>query len=167
VIEMSPAELSFDRKNCLTSREPKRTVSFVIWAKFGHPFYRSDAMTLKSCFAGSVLLAAVLTSSAASAALVTNGSFESGAFSGDMNDTMSLSPPSTAMTGWTVTNGTLAWIGPTNTFGLAAQDGGYFLDLTGYHDNIPYGGVTQSIATNIGSRYALTFYLGSSSQYGT
>lgn len=122
-------------------------------------------MKLKSCFAG--LLAAVLTSSAASAALVTNGSFEDAThFSGDANDTMSLDPGSTAMTGWTVTNGTLAWIGPTNTFGLTAQDGGYFLDLTGYHDNTPYGGVTQTISTNSGTQYALSFYLGSSSQYG-
>jgi hypothetical protein len=121
---------------------------------------------LSSLMLGAALFGAAMIATDADAALVNNGSFELGSFVGDMNDTMSLAPPSTAMTGWTVTNGTLAWIGPTNTFSLAAQDGGYFLDLTGYHDNVPYGGVTQSIATNVGSQYALTFYLGSSSQYG-
>jgi hypothetical protein len=124
-------------------------------------------MNLKPSLAGMVLLAVALASSTASAALVTNGSFENTAnFVGDVNDTMSLPSGSTAMTSWTVTNGTLAWIGPANPFGLTAQNGSYFLDLTGYHDNVPYGGVEQSIATSVGSQYLLSFYLGSSSQYG-
>jgi hypothetical protein len=115
-----------------------------------------------------VLIAATATSFSASAAIVTNGSFEDITnFVPDGNDTMSLGPGSIAMPGWTVINGILAWIGPTNPFnGLTAQNGGYFLDLTGYHDGIPYGGVTQSIATTAGGKYALTFYLGSSAQYG-
>jgi hypothetical protein len=125
-------------------------------------------MKMKTLFACAALLAATAASSAASAApIVTNGSFEETAnFVADGNNTMSLLAGSTAMAGWTVTNGTLAWIGPTNPFGLTAQSGGYFLDLTGYHDNVPYGGVSQSIATTIGGQYALSFYLGSSAQYG-
>jgi hypothetical protein len=114
------------------------------------------------------LVAAAATSFGASAAIVTNGSFEDITnFVPDGNDTMSLGPGSNAMPGWTVVNGILAWIGPTNPFnGLTAQNGGYFLDLTGYHDNVPYGGVSQSIATTVGGKYALTFWLGSSAQYG-
>src|SRR5664280_769576 len=79
---------------------------------------------------------------AQAATLVTNGSFETGAFVANLDDTMQLSVGSTAMTGWTVVVGGLAWIGPGNPFGLSASDGSYFLDLTDYRDHIPYGGVT-------------------------
>jgi hypothetical protein len=115
-----------------------------------------------------VLIAAAATSFGASAAIVTNGSFEdtTNFVLPDGNDTISLAVGSTAMPGWTVVNGTLAWIGPTNTFGLTAQNGSYFLDLTDYRDHSPYGGVSQTIATTAGGHYALTFYLGSSTQYG-
>ncbi len=75
------------------------------------------------------------------ASLITNGSFEgwaSGNFAHRpesfpaVNDTMVLAPGSTTMTGWTVVNGDVAWIGPTNPFNLTASKGSYFLDLTGY-----------------------------------
>jgi len=47
--------------------------------------------------------------------------------------------------------------------------GGYFLDLSGYHDNTPYGGVLQSqtIATTIGTPYRLTFDIGTDPLYDT
>jgi hypothetical protein len=118
-------------------------------------------------FACAVLIAAAATSFGASAAIVTNGSFEvTTNFVPPKDDTMSLPVGSTAMPGWTVINGSLAWIGPNNPFGLTAQNGSYFLDLTDYRDNVPYGGVSQTIATTAGDHYALTFYLGSSAQYG-
>jgi hypothetical protein len=71
------------------------------------------------------------------------------------------------MTGWTVVTAPLAWIGPSNPFGLSASDGGYFLDLSGYHDNAPYAGVeqTQNILTTIGAQYRLSFDLGTSPPY--
>jgi hypothetical protein len=137
--------------------------------KLGYSLGWGATMNLKiRAFACAVFIATGAVSFSASAAIVTNGSFETITnFVPDVNDTMSLDPGSTAMTGWTVVNGTLAWIGPTNPFnGLTAQNGGYFLDLTGYHDNVPYGGVSQTIATTAGGHYALTFYLGSSAQYG-
>jgi hypothetical protein len=59
----------------------------------------------------------------------------------------SLGVGSTALTGWTVTTGTLAWIGPTNTFGLTAGNGSYFLDLTDSRDTQPFGGVTKDPRT--------------------
>jgi hypothetical protein len=104
---------------------------------------------------------------AAQANLITNGSFEDTTnFVPPKDDTMSLPVSSTAMPGWTVVNGSLAWIGPANPFGLTASNGSYFLDLTDYRDATPYGGVTQSITTVIGGEYRLTFDLGSSSTFG-
>jgi len=101
--------------------------------------------------------------------LLTNGSFEdiTNFVDNTTQDTMTLGLGSTAMTGWTVAGSEpLAWIGPTNPFGLSASDGNYFLDLTGYNSGGPFSGVTQAIATSTGSRYLLSFDLGSSSSYG-
>ncbi len=58
------------------------------------------------------------------------------------DDTMSLPAGSGALGSWLVVNGSLAWIGPANPFGLTASDGSYFLDLTDYDDAAPYGGVS-------------------------
>ncbi len=100
--------------------------------------------------------------------LLTNGSFEDTTnFVDQGNDTMSLSVGSTLMPGWTVAGShDLAWIGPTNPFGLTASDGNYFLDLTGYISGGPFSGVTQTIATHPGATYSLTFDLGSDPTYG-
>jgi Protein of unknown function (DUF642)/PEP-CTERM motif len=117
--------------------------------------------------------------------LLTNGSFENTAnFSPNSgNDTMILcsaatspclyNPPgsSTSITGWTVIGASgseLAWIGPTNPYSGAASyasNGSYFLDLTGYNDGAPYGGVSQTIATTPGSSYRLSFDLGDDQAY--
>ena len=110
----------------------------------------------------------------ASANLLTNGSFEDttnfvnndGVFDSDL-----LLDGSTAMTGWTVRSGRgfgegVQWIGPTNPFGLSAADGSYFLDLTSAHSGRPYGGVEQTIATQKGATYSLTFDLGSAEKFG-
>jgi hypothetical protein len=106
----------------------------------------------------------------AQANLITNGSFENTAgFIANGDNTMNLLPASTTMTGWQVINGDVAWIGPTNPFGLTASNGTYFLDLTGY-DTTAFGGVTQTIFLAAG-QYQLTFDLGSSGtapyNYGT
>jgi len=78
---------------------------------------------------------------------------------------MSLPVGATNMTGWTVANGELAWIGPSNPFGLSASDGGYFLDMSGYHDSTPWGGVTQTILTTSGETYRLSLDLGTDTRY--
>lgn len=101
---------------------------------------------------------------AVNAQSVTNGSFENtkGTFVPDGNDTMALGLNSTAIPGWTVTNtNSVAWIGPTNPFGITASNGDYSLDLQGYGDAAPFGGVAQSISTVVGAQYALSFDLGS------
>jgi hypothetical protein len=123
----------------------------------------------KNAWLGATVACALLVSGAASAAnLVTNGSFENGSFTDNTGqDTDSLPLGSTAMTGWTVSGSEgLAWIGPTNPFGLTASDGSYFLDLTGYSDGAPFSGVTQTISTVAGAHYSLTFDLGSSTNWG-
>lgn len=99
----------------------------------------------------------------AQANLLTNGSFENpnNTFVADVNHTMSLASGSTAIPGWTTTNGTFtAWIQNGNPWNIPASDGSFFLDLTGYSDSVTYGGVTQSFATTIGAQYTLTFDLG-------
>ncbi len=112
------------------------------------------------------LSASVLGLPTAHANLLTNGSFESGGFVNQGNDTMSPIAGSTVMTGWTVITDTTAWIGPTNPFGLSASDGSYFLDLSNYQAGAPFAGVTQTIATTPGSTYQLSFDLGGSTFWG-
>ncbi len=82
------------------------------------------------------------------------------------DDTMTLSIGSTAMDGWTVTNDLIAWIGPANPWFLSANEGEFFLDLTDFSPGAPFGGVNQSIATDIGQSYELSFDLGSSNRWG-
>ena len=113
-----------------------------------------------------VLCTSLLAPAAAHANLLSNGSFESGAFVNQGNDTMSLAAGSTVISGWTVVTDTTAWIGPTNPFGLSASDGSFFLDLTNYQAGPPFAGMSQVIATTPGATYALSFDLGSSTFWG-
>jgi hypothetical protein len=102
--------------------------------------------------------------------LLVNGSFEFGVFvnGNGANDTMQLYPGATNILGWTVTGSAgldLSWIGPTNNYGLTAADGGYFLDVTGYHDSAPSDGISQTFATTVGQPYHVSFELGSDQSY--
>jgi hypothetical protein len=97
----------------------------------------------------------------ANANLLTNGSFESGSFVNNGQETMSLAAGSTVLTGWTVVGRSLAWINVGNPFGISAEDGNFFLDLTDYNAGAPFGGVTQAISTVVGDQYSLSFELGS------
>jgi hypothetical protein len=96
----------------------------------------------------------------ARAQTLTNGSFESGAFVDNINHVMTLPVSATDITGWTIISGETAWGRNDNPFvGASATNGNLFLDLTGFHDAVPYGGVTQTITTTPGAPYALTFDL--------
>lgn len=117
---------------------------------------------LRSAVAG----LAVLVCSVTHANLIANGSFESGAFAPPSNQTMTLSPGSAALTGWQVVNDAMAWIGVGDPWGLDAQDGDRFLDLSDYSAGAPFGGVQQTLATQTGHEYTVTFHLGSSNQWG-
>lgn len=93
--------------------------------------------------------------------LLTNGSFEDGILVNDGNATMTFSAGPTNITGWTAVGRQVSWIEAGNPFGLSAQDGSRFLDLTAYNPGAPFGGVSQTISTTVGQEYALSFYLGS------
>ncbi len=121
----------------------------------------STKVTGKIIFAHCVL---VLLAANANANLLTNGSFETGAFVNQGNVTMVLNLGSTAITGWTVVADQLAWIDAGNPWGLSAQDGTRFLDLTAYPTGAPFGGISQNIATIVGQEYELSFYLGTYTQ---
>jgi Protein of unknown function (DUF642)/PEP-CTERM motif len=119
---------------------------------------------------GTFAIAALLGTGGAHALnLLTNGSFEDTTnFVNQGNDTMDLVVGSTLMPGWTVSGSHyVSWIGPTNPFhGLTASDGSYFLDLTGYIFGAPFSGVSQTIPTQAGATYLLTFDLGSDPFWG-
>ena len=114
-----------------------------------------------STVVGAVSLFAV---PAAHAQIVTNGSFEAGNFTGvnpnSAPGATQLFTGATNITGWTVVNAELAWLQNGNPYGVVASDGIRNLDLTGYHDASPYGGVSQTIATTTGSVYNLSFDIG-------
>jgi hypothetical protein len=115
-------------------------------------------------FVAIVLIASLCSST--SRADFTNGSFEAGNYTFDGNGADSLQPGSTTITGWTTFAAALAVIENTNDFGLATPFGNTFLDLTGYHDSSPYGGVEQSVATVVGNTYQVSLYLGVNNDQG-
>jgi hypothetical protein len=140
---------------------------------------------MRKLLIGSVAMIGLALSGAAHAAnLIVNGSFEdtTNFVANSGNDTMILCPASaspcayspgspTSITGWTVIGASgseLAWIGPTNPYSGAASyapDGSYFLDLTGYNNGAPFGGVSQVINTTPGRAYVLAFDLGDNQAY--
>ncbi|MBX7131259.1 MAG: DUF642 domain-containing protein [Fimbriimonadaceae bacterium] len=111
---------------------------------------------MRACF-----LFAVFAASVAHGNLIVNGSFESGGFVPNGQNTMSLPVGSTVMTGWTVFNDTVAWISDPNPFGgIYASDGIRSLDLADYATGGPYAGLAQSFSTTPGARYRVRFDLG-------
>jgi hypothetical protein len=126
------------------------------------------AKELAAALAGGALSLAV--AGGAGAQSLVNGSFEKGDFYDNEGgqDVDLLSVGSIAMTGWTTLGPTqVAWIGAGNPFGLAPYSGGFFLDLTGYHSGPPFGGVSQTLATEKNDLYQLTYELGSDSDGST
>ncbi len=93
--------------------------------------------------------ALAFTGSAASAASIVNGSFEIGPAPGVFT---TLGTGNTSITGWTVTAGTIDYIGSYWT----AQDGLRSLDLAG---NSP-GAISQTFATVIGQTYTISYWVG-------
>jgi hypothetical protein len=96
--------------------------------------------------------------------LLMNGSFEA-ATNGATLDYISLSPGSTNIPGWTTTNAEITLDGPMLVKSLnpvlSAADENDFLDLSGVHDAVPYGGVFQTVTTAIGQQYQVSFEIGS------
>jgi Protein of unknown function (DUF642)/PEP-CTERM motif len=117
--------------------------------------YNASRLLISACF---------LWPSHAQANLLTNGSFENtaGTFVGDVNHVDELSSGSTVIPGWTtIDGGPILWIQNGNPYGISASNGSFFLDLTGYQNSPPYGGVAQSVTgLPVGTSYVLTFDLG-------
>jgi hypothetical protein len=111
---------------------------------------------------GIILISLATVSSAQAINLLQNGSFENtaGTFVDNGQGAMSLNSGSTAIPGWTTTNAELAWLNNNNIFGVTSPFGNFFLELAGYHDSSPYGGVTQAINTTVGQKYTLSLSLG-------
>jgi hypothetical protein len=95
-------------------------------------------------------------------AQIVNGSFESGSFTFGSDGGVSLPAGSTAITGWTTINAEIAVLTTPNNYNVTAPDGLNSLDLTGYHDSQPYGGIRQTVNTVAGQNYDLKFFIGSS-----
>src|SRR5664279_5350236 len=121
------------------------------------------------------LLLAVLLALAginARAASITNGSFETTSVAVPAGSFNLYSPGQTGLTGWTIVGdaGTdVAVVSGTYTsVGILfpAEDSSNWLDLTGFVSNTSEG-VAQTIATNIGDSYTLTFYVGNVNSPGT
>ncbi|MEM8556184.1 MAG: DUF642 domain-containing protein [Pseudomonadota bacterium] len=112
------------------------------------------------------VLTITLNLSSAHAASLQNGSFEQGVFAPPQQDTQTLGVGSDTITGWTVSADLVAWIGASNPWQLYASDGSKYLDLTDYQLTAPFGGIEQSVMTEVGKTYELSFDLGSSLSYG-
>jgi choice-of-anchor C domain-containing protein len=78
---------------------------------------------------------------------VSNGSFEDGTFTVNGFDT--LTPGSTALTGWSVNSGSIDWIGSY----WPASVGSRSIDLNGFDT----GSISQALATTIGNTYVVNF----------
>lgn len=121
---------------------------------------------MRTGIATPALVLTLLLAQPASANIIQNGSFESGDFAPPSNQTMTLAPGATALTGWQIVNDAIAWIGVGNPWGLTAQDGDRFLDLSDYSAGPPFGGVQQSFASTAGYEYTVSFQFGSSTYWG-
>ena len=112
---------------------------------------------------GAVICASLVPAYANAASILLNGSFEDGGFvdTGAIDQTMSLTVGATTIANWTVVGDTLAWITTPNPWGLEAENGNLFLDLTNFEPGAPFGGVSQTIPTVVGADYVLSFSLGS------
>ena len=117
--------------------------------------------TVKKILAGFVVgLLVVGMTGTASANLIINGSFEMGTFSNQGANVMTLPVGATDMLGWTVVIADIAWINTPNSWGISASTCDFFLDLNGYDNAFPFGGVSQTVTTAIGQQYTLSFDLG-------
>ena len=70
-----------------------------------------------------------------------------------------------AIPGWSVINDEIARCQLSGPYNVPPSQGAFFLDLTGYSDAPPHGGVTQTVPTTIGQCYRLTFDLGVNLDY--
>jgi hypothetical protein len=107
-----------------------------------------------------VILCITWTSVCSAANLVVNGSFETAGYAFGGDGGADLAPPSSAITGWTVITNHVAPLQTGNAYSVVPQDGNISLDLQGYSDSAPFGGVQQVLTTSAGQPYDMTFWIG-------
>jgi uncharacterized protein DUF642 len=104
--------------------------------------------------------------SAWGANLLANGSFEAGTYSFGGDGAQNLAPGSTTINEWTIITNNVAPIQAANVYSILPEDANVSLDLQGYTDSSPYGGVQQTIATIAGAQYQLKFWIGVQNDLG-
>lgn len=114
-------------------------------------------------FVAAVSFAVGMASLPLQASIITNWSFETPPTAGSP----SLATGSQYLTGWTVVTAEIAQVRNGDFSGISAAEGLYSLDLAGYHDSFPYGGVTQTLTTIPGGVYSVQFDVGSASGTAT
>ena len=116
-------------------------------------------MSFKHCTrrAIALLLPSIFSIQAEAVNLVQNGSFE---IATNLAANSTLAPGATNLTGWEIFgSGNLIWCNSATYCARPAAEGTYSLDLTGLTNTFPYAGVSQAIATTVGTKYDLTFAL--------
>jgi hypothetical protein len=100
--------------------------------------------------------------------LLSNGDLENvqGTFVADGYQVMSLPMGSKVIPGWTVIGSELVWGSNSNPLGIKTPSGAMFLDLTGYHDSLPYSGIEQTIPTVSGKHYRVSGMVGADQDNG-
>jgi hypothetical protein len=102
----------------------------------------------------------------ASANLITNGSFETTVPPVSSGSFVNFIPGATGLTGWTVVGASGTEVSVVSTAysseccTFPAEDLLNWLDLTGDATNNDTEGVEQTVSTNIGDQYTLSFYVG-------
>jgi hypothetical protein len=130
---------------------------------------RDSTLTYGLCrtFVGiGFILCTTWTSVSSAANLVVNGSFETAGYAFGGDGGADLAPPSSAITGWTVITNHVAPLQTGNAYSIVPEDGSISLDLQGYTDGSPFGGVQQVLSTIAGQQYDMSFWIGVQNSVG-
>jgi hypothetical protein len=127
----------------------------------------------KTLVAAALASAGFIGSTAFAASLVTNGSFETGINAPAASNFFyrSLLPGNMDITGWTIFGDSVGWYDDAHpglnspNVVIHASNGHKFIDLTDQSGGAPFGGIKTVVSTVIGTKYTLTFDLGTSKFY--
>ena len=125
-------------------------------------------MSKSQLFTPFVCVAALLAAGPGHANLLTNGSFEAGTFTPDINGVQQLGfgPGPLPLAGWTLFVGNVFWVGTPNTYGISASDGSLSMSLYDPFDPlVRVGSVQQQVASTVGTRYELSFDVGATAGF--
>jgi hypothetical protein len=108
-----------------------------------------------------LLATSVLTTGVARAELLLNGGFERGAFTPNAQGVQQIGIVGSPIEGWSTFVGDVFWVGTPNAYGIVASEGRLSMSL--YDPTRPLvrvGSVSQTVATEVGAEYELSFDLG-------